>query len=217
MAKQIIIPAKKKRIAKKAVVKKAAAAATKKQLTIMVSSTVYGAQSDLEQIGAILKGYGYNVVMSMAGTVYVPIGVSNVEACLQAVEKCDLFLGIIFPRYGSGITHKEFSKAIELDIPRWFIAHHYVTFARDILKQYMFRGRRRNRQFTYKKTDVMDRADVIHMYNEAIQNHIASDKRKSHWAQPFFKTTDIHEFLETQFGNMEQRIIELEEFKKSKI
>lgn len=178
-------------------------------LKIMVSSTVYGSESDLDQIHAILKGYGYDVVMSKNGTVYVPIGVSNEEACLQAVEDCDLFLGIIFPRYGSGITHKEFSKAIKLDKPRWFISHHYVSFARDLLKQYMFRGTRRNRTFKFKKTGVLDSADVIHMYNEAIQNHIAADKRRSHWAQPFFKTPETYDFLKTQFSDMGRRIDEL--------
>lgn len=215
MNKKGAISVMKKAIAKKAVVKKAVVL-KKKQLTIMVSSTVYGAQSDLKQISGILTGYGYKVVMSMEGTVYVPIGVSNEEACLQAVQDCDLFLGIVFPRYGSGITHKEFSKAIEIDAPRWFISHQYVTFARDILKQYMFRGKRRNRQFKYTKTDVMDKVDVIHVYNEAIQNHIASDKRRSHWAQPFFSISDIFHFLKEQFGDMEKRVKELEEFKKKK-
>lgn len=215
MGKKVAIPVKKKAVAKKAVARKAVLP-KKKQLTIMVSSTVYGSQSDLKQISGILKGFGYKVVMSMEGTVYVPIGVSNEEACIQAVKDCDLFLGIVFPRYGSGITHKEFSKAIEFDKPRWFIAHHYVTFAREILKQYMYRGRRRNRQFTFSKTDVMDKAEVIHMYNEAIQNHIASDKRKSHWAQPFFNTADIFPFLHEQFSDMARRAKELEEFKKSK-
>lgn len=109
-----------------------------KQLTIVVSSIVYGALSDLSQISGILKSYGYKVVMSMEGTVYLLIGVSNEEACLQAVQDCDLILGIVFPRYGSGIKHKEFSKEIEIDVPRWFISHQYVTFSRDILKQYMF-------------------------------------------------------------------------------
>lgn len=215
MGKKAAIPKKAKAVAAKAIAHEVIKP-EKEQLTIMVSSTVYGSQSDLKQISGILKSYGYKVVMSMEGTVYVPIGVSNEEACIQAVKDCDLFLGIVFPRYGSGITHKEFSKAIELDKPRWFISHHYVTFAREILKQYMYRGRRRNRQFTFRKTDVMDKAEVIHMYNEAIQNHIASDKRKSHWAQPFFNTADIFPFLNEQFSNMEKRAIELEEFKKSK-
>jgi len=176
----------------------------------MVSSTVYGSESDLAQISATLKTFGYDVIMSMEGSVYLPVDVSNEDACLKAVEDCDLFLGIIFPRYGSGITHKEFKRAIELDKPRWFISHHYVSFARDILKQYMFRGTRRNRGFTFKKTSVMDKAEVIHMYNDAIQDHVPAARRKSHWAQPFFKTSDVLPFLETQFKDIDRRKQELE-------
>lgn len=182
-------------------------------LSIFVSSTVYGAESDLDSISAILKGFGYNVVMSKEGTVYVPAGMSSEEACMQAVADCDLFLGIIFPRYGSGITHKEFNKAIELNKPRWFIAHHYVTFAREILKQYMYRGSKINRTFAFRKTGVMDNIKVIEMYNDAILNEIPITERKSNWAQPFFKTPEIMVFIETQFKDISKRRQELTQLK----
>lgn len=179
------------------------------KLKIMVSSTVYGAESDLKAIHGMLKAFGYDVVMSMGGTLYVPANVSTEDACLQAVEECDLFFGIIFPRYGSGITHKEFKKAIDLDKPRWFATHHYIPFARELMKQYMFRGTRRNRQFVFKKTGVLDSTDVIHMYNDAIRNELPFADRKSNWAQPFFNTPDIFPFIETQFSDMQRRIDEL--------
>ncbi len=181
----------------------------KKKLKIMVSSTVYDAGSELDSIYGILTGFGYDVIMSKEGTLYLPALVSNEEACLQAVADCDLFLGIIYPRYGSGITHKELKKAIELDRPRWFIAHHYVTFAREILKQYMYRGSRKNRQFTFRKTSVMDSHKVIEMYNDAIQNELPIGKRKANWAQPFFKTADLQPFLETQFKDIKKRKAEI--------
>jgi len=188
----------------------------KQKLKMMVSSTVYGAESDLDAIYAILRGFGYDVIASKEGTVYIPVGMSNEEACLKAVEDCDLFLGIIFPRYGSGITHKELKKAIELDKPRWFIAHHYVTFAREVLKQYMYKGKKRNSGFTFKKTGVMDSHKVIEMYNDAIQNELPKEKRKANWAQPFFKTTDIFLFLETQFKNIKKREEEIALIKEDK-
>lgn len=194
--------------------KKVVAKTIGKPLTIMVSSTVYGAESDLDSIYAILKGFGYNVVMSKGGTVYIPAGMSNEEACMQAVADCDLFLGIIFPRYGSGITHKEFKRAIELDKPRWFIAHHYVTFAREILKQYMFRGKYKNRSFVFKKTGTIDNIHVIDMYNDAILNDIPVADRKSNWAHPFFKTSEIMPFLETQFKDVLKRKQELSDMNK---
>lgn len=200
-------------IAKKKIAKKAKSNDIDKPLTIMVSSTVYGAESDLDSIYGILNGFGYRVIMSKEGTVYVPAGMSSVEACMQAVQDCDLFLGIIFPRYGSGITHKEFKKAIELDKPRWFIAHHYVTFAREILKQYMFRGTRRNRSFIFKRTGAMDNINVIDMYNDAILNEVAFADRKSNWAQPFFKTPEIMTFIDTQFSDIQKRKEELSKLK----
>jgi Domain of unknown function (DUF4062) len=185
--------------------------AKRRKLKIMVSSTVYGAESDLDQVGGILRSYGYDVIMSKEGSVFVPIGASAEEACLKAVEDCDLFLGIVFPRYGSGITNKEFLHAITQDKPRWFIAHQYVTFARDILKQYMFTDDNQPRpDFKFRKTALMDSAKVIDMYNLAIQNHLPFEERKSNWAQPFFKIDEVMVFLETQFRDIKRRRMELE-------
>lgn len=185
------------------------------KLKIMVSSTVYGSESDLDQISAILSGYGYDVVMSREGTIYVPIGVSNEEACLKAVEECDLFLGIIFPRYGSGITHKEFSKAIELNKPRWFIAHHYIEFTRQLMKPFMIDSDGNRNQFDIQKTTVLDSLKVVDMYNEAILNHLSSNERKSHWSHSFFKTSEAYKFLNTQFSDIEKRIEELNKLKNN--
>jgi hypothetical protein len=186
----------------------------RKKLKIMVSSTVYGAESELDQIQAVLSGYGYEVVISKGGTVYVPPGYSAEEACLKAVDDCDLFLGIIFPRYGSGITHKEFKRAIEKDKPRWFIAHYYVTFAREILKQYMFtkKGTRR-KNFKFRKTGIMDNIRVIDMYNDAIANEVPFGERRSNWAQPFFKTNEIMDFLKVQFKDINLKKEEIKAWK----
>jgi hypothetical protein len=181
----------------------------KRKLKLMISSTVYGAEGELEAIYGILSGFGYEVIMSKEGTLYLPALVSNEAACLKAVEDCDLFLGIIYPRYGSGITHKELKKAVELNKPRWFVAHHYVTFAREILKQYMYRGSRKNRQFTFNKTSVMDSHKVIEMYNDAIQNELPIGERRANWAQAFFKTADLQPFLETQFKDIKKRKAEI--------
>ncbi len=179
----------------------------KKKLKIMVSSTVYGSESDLDAIYNILDGFGYEVIMSKKGSVYVPIGYTSEEACLKAVEDCDLFLGILFPRYGSGITHKEFLKAEELDKPRCFIAHRYVPFARELLNQFMFdKNGKRKLSFKIKPTSVLDSVKVIDMYNDI----------KSNWAQSFFKTDEIYTFINTQYKNIKQREKELEEIQRKK-
>ena len=115
--------------------------AEKKKLKIMVSSTVYGSQDILTQIAAILRQqFGYQVIMSMEGSIYIPVEYMDCpeKACIKAVEECDLFLGIIFPRYGSGITHKEFKEAIRLDRPRWFVAHEKIEYLRKLFEPYLF-------------------------------------------------------------------------------
>ena len=147
------------------------------KLKIMVASTVYGYETDLDVIRGILEGFGYEVIMSKDGDVYVPTGYTPEQACLKAVEDCDFFFGILLPRYGSGITHKEFLKAQDLNKPRWFIAHHYVTFARKLLQQFMFNeDGERIEEFEIKPTSVLDSVKVIDMYNDI----------RSNWAQPFF-------------------------------
>jgi hypothetical protein len=107
-----------------------------------VSSTVYGIEELLDQVYALLGGFGYEVWMSHKGTVPILPHQTAMESCLLAVEKCDLFLSIITPRYGSGIvggqqsiTHQELLKAIELNKPRWILAHDHVVFARALLRK----------------------------------------------------------------------------------
>src|SRR5436309_15363201 len=95
---------------------------------ILVSSTVYGIEELLDRVYTLLTAFGYEVWMSHKGTVPVFSNRTAFENCLAATEKCDLFLALITPHYGSGqnkdhpdepsITHRELQKAIELKKPR---------------------------------------------------------------------------------------------------
>lgn len=185
------------------------------KIKIMVSSTVYGFESDLTQLCATLSGYGYDVLNNHFGTVYVPPGGSPTDACLNAVKECDFFLGIILPRYGSGITHQEFTKAISLNKPRAFLAHYSVPFARKLLSQFMYsdeKTRTKNAGFIFRKTSVLESIGVIEMYNEAIQDSKPIDKRI--WAQEFIQfPTDGMRFIETMFANYQRFQQDLEAIK----
>ncbi len=169
-------------------------------LKIMVSSTVYGSESDLDQIKYILEGFNYEVVMSKEGNIYVGIDDDPEDACLKAVEDCDLFFGIIFPRYGSGITHKEFKKAVELNKPRFFIAHQYIEYTSKLMAQFMYDENTIRNDFDIQPTSVLDSIKVVDMYNDV----------RAKWVQPFFKTSEIQVFLETQFRDHERRRQEIE-------
>jgi hypothetical protein len=182
----------------------------KQRLKIMLSSTVYNFKTEIEQIYATLTGYGYEVFCSHMGTVYNVPGKSPEESCLIAVEECDFFFGIIYPFYGSGITHKEFLRAIELNKPRGFLAHHDVAFARQLLHQFIIDSDGVRTDFKLvKKTPVMDDVRVIDMYNDAVGDGQPLNKRL--WAQEFYKyTLDGSAFVTTQFADIKRFRTDLE-------
>lgn len=188
----------------------------KQKIKIMLSSTVYNYKTEIEQIYATLIGYGYEVLCSHMGTVYNVPRKSPEESCLLAVEDCDFFLGIIYPFYGSGITHKEFLKAIELNKPRGFLAHHDVAFARQLLHQFMVNTNGTKTAFKLiKKTQVMDDLRVIEMYNDAVGDGLPLNKRL--WAQEFYKyTLDGSAFIATQFANKNRFRTDLERINSGK-
>jgi hypothetical protein len=195
----------------------------KQVIKIMVSSTVYGFEKDLRQICATIEGYKsaqyqYEVLNSHIGTIYVAPGVSNTEACLRAVDECDFFFGIILPRYGSGITHQEFTRAIDEDKPRGYLSHYSVRYARELLAQFMYsdiKKRTPNPEFEFKKTPVFEDARIIEMYNEAIQDNKPLSQRR--WAHEFghFDGDDL-KFVETEFKNINRLKADLDELARLK-
>jgi len=172
-----------------------------RKLKIMLSSIVYGYQPQVESIYNTLIGYGYDVLCSHMGTIYNIPGQPPLNSCLQAVEDCDFFFGVIFPNYGSGITHKEILKAIELEKPRGFLVHANVPFAKQLLKQFMYDDAGARTTFTLKKkTRVMDDLKVIDMYNDAIGDGKSIEKRL--WAHQFYNyEIDGSRFVKKQFEN----------------
>lgn len=173
----------------------------------MVSSTVYGTEADLDQIAAILRQqFGYDVIMSKEGSIYVPIGFTPEQACLKAVNDCDLFFGIIFPRYGSGITHKEFLEANRLNKPRWFVSHEKIEYLRKLLQPKMYAKSGKRKKFEIPKTSVLDSVKVVDMYNDV----------KKNWVQSFTNISEVQLFLETQFGDVKKRRKEINNLNKSK-
>ena len=93
----------------------------------MVGSTVYGFENELYQIVALLQTLGYEVLNSHVGTIKVNPKLSNLENCLNAVDECDLFLGIIRPYYGTGIIgEKNIVRKNNFFDPRCIDVYNYV-------------------------------------------------------------------------------------------
>ena len=196
---------------------------SKKQLTVLVSSTVYGIEELLEQTYAMLTGFGYEVWMSHKGTMPVLPDRSNFENCLAAVEACDLFLGIITSQYGSGkddkaarsITHEELLKAIRLNKPRWILAHDHVVFARGLLRDLGYKTAKARSKLSLEETPLLEDLRVLDMYDAAVRHDIQVRNRKGNWVQTFvsdgdallfesaqfYRYQEVGDFLDRQFGN----------------
>lgn len=192
----------------------------KEVIKIMVSSAVYGFENEIQQICTVINSYvnskyEYRVLNSHIGSVPSIPGLSPTDSCLRAVEDCDYFLGIILPRYGSGITHQEFNKAIEVDKPRGYLSHFSVRYARDILAQFMYldiKKRKRNPDFKFKATPVFQDSRIIDMYNDAIGDGKPIEQRL--WAQEFGHTNgDALVHVEANFGDIERFKNDLENLK----
>jgi hypothetical protein len=184
---------------------------TKEVIKIMVSSAVYGYEKEIQQICTVINSYSntkyeYKVLNSHIGSIPSIPGLSPTNSCLRAVDDCDYFFGVILPRYGSGITHKEFNRAIKIDKPRGYLSHYTVRIARDILAQYMyldFKNRLKNPDFTFKSTPIFQDIRIIDMYNEAIGDGKPIEEHL--WAQEFgHKNGDALIFVDALFGDIDR-------------
>ena len=154
--------------------------------TILVSSAVYGFEPLLDQIYGILTTLGYEVWMSHKGTLPILPQKTALESCIKAVEDCDLFLGIILPRYGSGkeekssdsITHEELKMAIKLNKPRWILAHDHVIFAQKLLRNLGHKTSKDRAKLTISKKDVIEDLRVIDMLELAMRHDIKDLKNR---------------------------------------
>lgn len=183
-----------------------------RRLSIIVSSVVYGYEDLLESIYALLDGFGYDVVMSHKGTVPIDPDLSAMTSCIQAVDKCDLFLGLILPHYGSGketlddlsITHREALRAIEINKPRWFLVHEHVAIARQLLEPYRDETKKPAFQLKpgieFKTTAILSDLRVLDLYEAAMRHDVADVAgRKGNWVQPFGPDDDARLFATAQF------------------
>jgi len=179
---------------------------------MMISSSVYGSQSLLRQTYATLLGFGYQVICSPIGTMSVNPNQSNLDNCLQAVAECDVFVGFIRPVYGSGrdskhdksITHLELEKAIELNRPRWMLAHSSVVKMRSLLRHVFFNldGTRNDRDFKGLKGE-FDDLRIIEMYELAAESSNLKpwSQRVNHWVHEYHYDFEALDFIQSQFSD----------------
>ena len=145
--------------------------------------------------------------MSHKGTLPVTSTRSAFENCLDGVDKCDLFLSLITPQYGSGkegrdelsITHRELIRAIELNKPRWVLAHDQVVFARTLLIHLGHDSAEKRAALALKKNKGLDDLRVIDMYEAAIRHDVQVPDRKGNWVQKYVSQDDALLYGSAQF------------------
>ena len=186
-----------------------------------MSSTVYDFESQLDNVYAMLDGYGYDVMMSHKGTVPLDSKLSNVENCLKGAENCDVFLGFIRPLQGSGIldknqksiTEQEFDVAYMVNMPRFVLADYRVVFARQFLRMMGISTQdiplsitRENKEGKrIEKPNRIVHASCIEMYEKAIQsNTFPATSRIGNWVQEYKNLQDIILHVEAQFKDVER-------------
>ena len=172
--------------------------------TVMVASTVYGIEDLLEQVHGVLSSLGYQVWMSHKGTIPTNPDLSNEENCIEAVKCCDVFIGIITGRHGSGIFRKEVETAVDEGALRWFLVHHEVVIARQLLKQFRFDEGGNLVDLDFEETPVLQSLEVLETYEYAIQQHIRLEERKGNWVQGFSRPEDALEFIRTQLRDVDR-------------
>ncbi len=178
-----------------------------KQIEVMVASTVYGFEDQLSTICATLSTLEYAVINSHIGTVKVDPNKSNIENCLNAVQQCDAFIGIIRPYYGTGnidernITFEEMKLAIELKKPYWFLVHRDVVFTRQ-LKKYIYylddNGEHQQKNVKIKKSPVFDER-TLEIYNHVLKEGNPINTRTGNWAQEFYRLDEALTYVTAQF------------------
>lgn len=196
--------------------------ADRNHIKVFVSSTVYDFETDLRRIFITLDGFGYDVYMSKEGTIPLSSRLSNLVNCVNGVEECDIFLGIVRPLVGSGIlkkggrsiTAQEFDKAIELGMLRFVLADYRVEFAHKFLNlmQMSVDDIPLNKEKIVKSQNISQltpnnlvHGECVEIYRTAIQNQIhPASERIGNWAQPYKDGEDILRFIEAQFKDVER-------------
>lgn len=193
-------------------------------IKVFVSSTVYDFETNLRRIFLTLDSFGYDVYMSKEGTIPLDSRLSNLVNCVNGVEECDVFLGIVRPLIGSGvlekegrsITAQEFDKAIELGIPRFVLADYRVEFAHRFLKLMKCDPHsipdniikvdkdKDGREIEKWIPNNVVHGECVEIYRLAIQDLIKPIDRVGNWAQPFKDGEDIQRFIESQFKDVKR-------------
>lgn len=122
---------------------------------IFVSSTCYDLNEVRMMIHETIRNFGYEPIMSEFDDIFYSPDAHVQDACISAINSCDMFIMIIGDKYGStyhknnvnttipsSVTLEEFGKAISLNIPKIIflnklIHYDYNNYCRFLAQYYI--------------------------------------------------------------------------------
>tara|TARA_R110002051_G_scaffold325541_2_gene428706 strand:- start:642 stop:1766 length:1125 start_codon:yes stop_codon:yes gene_type:complete len=173
----------------------------KTKLKIWLSATSI-LDEDLGQIIPILKRK-YDIIQSQK-VVFASGNTFNLNTHLKELEKCDLFLGIIQPKFSKlrdgigNIYLEEIKEAIKLGIPYWYLVHRDVTFTRNLLKDLV----KTNDNVVKSKNRYFFDVRTIDIYKEILSHRINSSDISNHNSLEFYRLDGLIQLFEQSFFNL---------------
>ncbi len=172
----------------------------KTKLKIWLSATSISVE-DLGQIIPVLNRK-YDIVQSQE-VVAKAANDFSLGAHLKELEQCDLFLGIIQPKFSKlkigveNIYLEEIKKAIKLGIPYWYLVHRDVTFTRNLLNDLVKTKedvvKSKNRYFFDVRT--------IKIYKEVLNQSIGQSDNNKHKPLEFYRLDGLIQHFEQSIFN----------------
>lgn len=202
--------------------------ASRNRLKVMVASSVYGFEETIEQLCAMLRTWGYQVLNSHIGTIPTDSDNPNMEDCLIAVRECDLFIGIVRTNMGTGnigdrnITIEEIRTAIQLNKKRWFVVDKTVVVARQIIN-HMILAEDKNKDKEYQRNVLDSKLVILEKSSfldpkslDALNVILEGRENKAHetvgkWYHAYERISDIFNYIETNLGEYKKVLKKVEE------
>lgn len=176
----------------------------KKKLKIWLSATSISPE-DMGQIIPVLV-QKYDIIQSQQ--LVIEAGDDfNLDVHLTELEKCDLFLGIIQPKLSKSnigvdnIYLEEIKKAIELEIPYWYLVHRDVTFSRNLLNDLV----KSNDGTVKSKNKYFFDIRTIEIYKEILNQSIDHSDDNNHKPIEFYRLDGLIQNFEQSIFNVGQK------------
>ena len=174
---------------------------------VVLASSMYDQNHNqlLVLVRFLTEYYGFDVRMSLDE---LSINADVTENAGNTHEEEEMFLGFITPSYGNGkdsntpsIIHKEIQSAINLNKRRWLLAHNYVVFARQFLRDLGYETSAQRRDNLNLKANPASITDlrVIDIYDDAIRNSEPFAERYGNWVHKYYSENDVLRFVSAQF------------------